>query len=191
MAVASVMVMLLIALLAIPVTLNVQVSKMRKYQSHYEVCWFYNHIQISIPANKSERSEIRTHKSKPDKSPSKSQTSAKARSSAFLFIGDVRQCLIVYTRSLIKSLRFANLYLHARIGLGDPADTGQLWSVGWLVSAVLAKLKQATIHIEPDFLDHTLTLEGQTDMQLVPLQILCVTARLLLSIPILKAIAQR
>ena len=75
-------------------------------------------------------------------------------------------------RDLVGSLRVQELFLHLRLGLGDPADTGRLWAfVGPLV-AMARKLRQVQLRIEPEFVDAVLEMHAHGRLVLIPLQCL-------------------
>lgn len=68
-----------------------------------------------------------------------------------------------------------------RLGLGDPADTGQLWGLLGPVAALLSNLQGARLELEPEFMDAVFELEGSGTIRFVPLQLLVLVAALMLS----------
>ena len=67
------------------------------------------------------------------------------------------------------------------LGLGDPADTGQLWALMGPVSALSSNLRDAAVHIEPDFNEATLEVDGSGEIRIVPLEFLYLGCGLLVS----------
>lgn len=80
--------------------------------------------------------------------------------------------------------------MHLRIGLGDPADTGQLWALMGPVAGVLANCKGASFEIEPEFYEETFELDSSGRIEFVPLQILYLTIAMLLSPPVWRGIKE-
>jgi len=72
---------------------------------------------------------------------------------------------------LRRGLRLRKLRIDGRIGLGDPAETGQLW--GWLAPALygLPMPESAEVTLAPAFGGPALegTLEAEGEVRLVPL----------------------
>jgi hypothetical protein len=77
--------------------------------------------------------------------------------------------------------------VRARIGTGDPADTGRLWAILGPVSAVLSGTRGADVEIHPEFLGAVLELRASGRMTVVPLRILALAAAFALSPPSIQA----
>ena len=88
------------------------------------------------------------------------------------------------------AVRKRHVSLHIRIGLGDPADTGQLWAVVGPVAGVLATIQEASIEIEPEFFDTTFELDGSGNIRLIPLQMIYLIVALLLSPAVWQGISK-
>jgi len=73
--------------------------------------------------------------------------------------------------------------LNLRVGLGDPADTGQLWAVLGPVAGALAMFEGASIRLLPDFAAAVVELQGSGRLRIVPLEIVSLAAGALLSPP--------
>ena len=78
--------------------------------------------------------------------------------------------------------------LDLRIGLGDPADTGQLWAVAGPITGVLQCVDGAEVSIVPDFVDATFEFDGRGRFRLVPLRIIYLMIGLLLSAAVWQAL---
>jgi hypothetical protein len=72
-------------------------------------------------------------------------------------------------RRLLHRIRFEHLELQARVGLGDPADTGRAWAVLGPAGVLLAALPRARIRIDPDFTAEVFELDGSGRVRVVPL----------------------
>lgn len=89
--------------------------------------------------------------------------------------------MLRFGADLWHALRKRDIKLHLRLGLGDPADTGQLWAVVGPLAAMLAGVKDVEVEIEPEFLDAVFELESRGTLRLIPLQILWLAVALLFS----------
>ncbi|WP_189613436.1 DUF2953 domain-containing protein [Saccharospirillum salsuginis] len=93
------------------------------------------------------------------------------------FIGRV----LTLARRVLGAIHIQQLDIQGRMGLGDPADTGRLWSVVGPVTAILASPRVTRIHFEPDFSDPVLDLQGNGRIRLVPLRLIGLVLGFLLS----------
>ena len=75
-----------------------------------------------------------------------------------------------FINGLLHATRAQDLYLHLRIGLGDPADTGRLWGFLGPVAGMAADLSRAEVCFEPVFIAPALEVEGHGEFRLIPLQ---------------------
>jgi hypothetical protein len=80
-----------------------------------------------------------------------------------------RRRVLRFARDCWKALR-ARVDLRARIGLGDPADTGELWALLGPLSALLGMLTPSSIIIEPEFDDATFEFHSSGELRVIPLQ---------------------
>ena len=181
--------LLLFALLAIPVTLTFDVSWQQDFQNDIRLKWAFGLVRIRIPSKgpkaSPEGEEVEQKAVRPKRSPRKKHNvfaavrHEKFRRRIVRFIGDVWH-----------AVRKKDVSLRVRIGLGDPADTGQLWAILGPLAGILASVREAAIRIEPEFLDTTLELDSSGSIRIIPLQVLYLTAALLLSPPVWKGIRQ-
>lgn len=77
-------------------------------------------------------------------------------------------------RRLLHRIRIDELELRARLGLGDPADTGRAWAVVGPVAALLVALPCARVRIDPDFTAEVLEVDGSGRVRVVPLAVIAV-----------------
>lgn len=181
---------LLIALLAIPVTLTHHISWQQRFQGTLTLGWLFGLVNISFspfqPSGKKPPSDRvkKIPQKKKQKSRKKQDGFAAIRQKAF------RQRIIKFITDLWHAVQKENISLRLCIGLGDPADTGQLWAVMGPVAGILSTSQEASIEIVPDFMDTTLEVDSSGTIRIVPLQIILLTLGCLLSPPVFKAIKQ-
>ena len=174
--------LLLVALLAIPVGVTFLVSRGETFERTIELTWMYGLIRVSIPSPKPRT--ISTEKAAGRDSP-RQRPDRKGQSAFALLRQDaLRHRLFEFAGKLWDALRKDDLRLHIRLGLDDPADTGQLWALIGPVSAMLHNVQGASIKIEPTFEGPSFELHSSGTLHVVPLRLLCLTIGLLLSPPV-------
>lgn len=182
--------LLLIALLAIPVTLTFQASWQPAFQGYIKLQWLFGLVSTRIPSLQSkapsaEDRELTQKIGRFERSSRKKQNGfAIVRQKAF------RRRIIRFISDFWHAVHKRDIRLHVRIGLGDPADTGQLWAIAGPVAGILANVQEASIKIEPDFFDTTFEMDSSGNIRLVPLQIIYLAIALLLSPSVWQGIRQ-
>jgi hypothetical protein len=178
--------LVLIALLAVPVTLTYQLSWRQEFEGSFHLRWLFGLVRIELPMSQSKthatpQSKIKqqTHKKAPGK---------KSSPMAAIWQKSFRRRIIRFIRDVWRATHKQDLRLRVRIGLGDPADTGQLWAVVGPVSGVLATVQEASIELEPEFIDTVFELDSSGNVRLIPLQMIYLTFALLLSPSIWRGI---
>ena len=172
--------LVLAALLAVPVRLSYRLSWRRALQGNIQLRWLFGLVRVQIPLAQSKqlpdkRQTVSRRKRKGGPSPGKSNPFAAIRQKAF------RRRVFRFLRDTWRAIHKQNLRLRVRIGLGDPADTGQLWAVVGPVSGMLAMVEDASIEIEPEFIDVVFELDSSGSIRVVPLQMIYLASGLLLS----------
>jgi hypothetical protein len=81
-----------------------------------------------------------------------------------------RQRLYRLVADVARAAHLHRLRLRMRLGLGDPADTGQLWAIVGPLNALAQNLPDADVRIEPEFLDPVCEFRMRGRLLLVPLQ---------------------
>lgn len=182
--------LLLIVLLAMPLSLTFRLSWPQTTEGELQLDWAFGLVRlqlpgspsktpsapVELPAGKSERSGPRSR--------NKSHLMAALRQPSF------RRRIIRFIRDCWSAFHKRDLQMHLRIGLGDPADTGQLWALMGPVAGVLANCKGASFEIEPEFYEETFELDSSGRIEFVPLQILYLTIAMLLSPPVWRGIKE-
>lgn len=172
--------LVLVALLAVPVRLSYRLSWRRVLQGHVQLRWLFGLVRVQLPLAQSkprpdEQKAVSRKQRKGASSARKSNPVAAIRQKAF------RRRVFRFLRDTWRAIHKQNLRLRVRIGLGDPADTGRLWAVVGPVSGMIALVEDATIEIEPEFVDAVFEIDSSGSIRVVPLQMIYLTSRLLLS----------
>lgn len=168
-------------LLAIPLTVQFELSWRKVLKGRITLLWLFGlvRIQFSPSSNKPPSSSGENWK-KSFKQPKRT-----ADHKMHLYAGiqqkAFRRRIIRYLQDCWHAIHKRDLTLHGRVGLGDPADTGQLWAVMGPIVAIMDNVQSASIHIEPEFIDTTLELDSNGDIRLIPLQLIYLTLGLFLS----------
>ena len=180
--------LLLIALLAIPLTLTFQVSWQQVFQSDIELQWAFGLVharfrsfQPKAPSPQGEQLEQSIGRLKPT-SGKRLKFFAVVRHTKF------RRRIIRFISDLLRMVHKKNVSLRVRLGLGDPADTGQLWAIVGPMAGILANVQEASIDIEPEFLDATFELDSSGSVRIIPLQMIYLSVALMLSPPVWQGI---
>lgn len=183
--------LLLIILLAIPVTLTFQVSWQQAFQGYVKLHWLFGLVRMRLSpsqskapspeaeavAQKIDRFEHSTRKKKQNVN-----VIAIIRQKAF------RRRIVRFIRDFWRAIHKRNVSLSVRIGLGDPADTGQLWAVVGPVAGMLSNVQAASIEVVPDFFDTTFEIDSSGIIRIFPLLIIYLAVGLLLSPPVWRVI---
>lgn len=108
---------------------------------------------------------------------------------ALRLFGDAafRRRVVRLARDLIAAAQPRDLFLHARLGLGDPADTGRLWALVGPLNAVAQGLARFDLRIEPEFGDPVFEFDAHGAALLVPLRFLALGAAFAFSPATLRA----
>ena len=184
-----VILLVFVVLLAVPVTLIYQVSWRQAYQGKMTLHWLFGLVRIQLPIAETEKTaeEIKTVTRKKRV---KKSSATKSNPIAAIMQKHFRQRILRFIRDLWRAIHKQHLSFRVRIGLGDPADTGQLWAIIGPLSGMLACVKEASIEIKPEFVDTVFELDSSGNIRFIPLQMIYLVIGLLLSPSIWKGIQQ-
>jgi len=184
------LIVLLVALLAIPVTLTFQLSWQQSFQGNLKLQWAFGLVRVRFPLSQLKAPSLEG-KEMTQKN-SRYQRSPRNKTNLFAVIGQqaFRRRIMKFISDFWRSVHKRNVSLRIRIGLGDPADTGQLWAIVGPVAGILSNANEASIEIIPEFFDTTIELHSSGSIRLIPLQMIYLTIGLLLSPPIWQGIKQ-
>ncbi len=180
----------LIVLLAIPLTLTFQVSWKHFFQNEIELQWAFGLVQFRVPPFKPKAPSSEDEEMEQKVGRWKRSTSGKRNFFAAIRQKAFRRRIFRFIGNLWHAVHKKNLSLRVRIGLGDPADTGRLWGILGPTVGLVANVREASIAIEPEFLDATFELDGSGSVRIIPLQMAYLTMLLLLSPSIWHGIRQ-
>jgi hypothetical protein len=173
----------MIALLAVPVTLDYRLNWQRGLRGEASLQWLFGLVRVRLappgtskpPAGKKRVDGAAEAKAKPPAS--------KLEPLAALRQADFRRRMLRFARQLWRAFRKRDLLLRVRVGLGDPADTGRLWALLGPLSGLLAGIEQASIELEADFVDAVFEVDSRGKVSVIPLQLFGLLLGLLLSPP--------
>lgn len=182
--------LLIIALLAIPVTLTYQVFWPQVLQNDADLEWAFGLVHVRIPSSNSKAPS--SHGEEPKRKTDRSERSSRKKPNVFAAVRQepFRRRIFRFISDLWRAIHKKDVYLRVRVGLGDPADTGQLWAVFGPVAGILANVREASINIEPDFFDTTVELDSAGSIRIIPLQMVYLTVALLLSPRVWQGVLQ-
>ena len=188
------MLLVLIGLLAIPISLTHQLTWKQGFQGEFTLRWLFGLVRIHFSPTKptqEESSETKQVVSKTKSPSSKKKSSGKKRNIfATLRQKAFRQRIYRFITDLWRAVHKENIRLRVCLGLGDPADTGKLWAIMGPIAGILSLAKEVNVEIVPDFLESNIEVDSSGTLSLIPLQIIGLILGLLLSPTILKGIKQ-
>ena len=158
-----------VALLAIPFEIIFKIQSQQERQSDIAIVWLFGVVRFPVsgaPGRPSKKPK-KTKKS----SKRKGKTNFRAIKSLF-FNARFRNRLIKFVKDVFKTIHIISFYLRIRLGLDDPADTGRLWAYLGPLAVYLTNLSNATISLVPDFQTETLDYDGSGRVRIVPLQVI-------------------
>jgi hypothetical protein len=173
---------LIVVLLAVPVTLTYQLSFRQTISADLRLIWAFGLVRADISPDR--------EKSKPDK-PEDAHPKSSRRSGApgkkntdvlaAIRQPSFRRRILRFISDAWRAIHKKNVQLLVRIGLGDPADTGQLWGAFGPLSGMLARVRDIRITLVPDFLDSTFEVDSSGTIRVIPLQFVILALGLLFS----------
>jgi hypothetical protein len=168
-------------LLAMPLTVQFELSWRNTLQGHVKLVWLLGLVRIRFspstnqPTSTGEEKWAQRFERAQPSSDRKTNLFSGIRQKAF------RRRILRYLQDCWRAIHKKDLTLHARVGLGDPADTGMLWAILGPIGVMLDHVPQASVHIEPEFIEATLELDSSGNIRFIPLQFVYLTIGLFLS----------
>ena len=170
-----------IALLAIPATLTFRVTWREALHRDITLGWAFGLVHARIANDKTGVSPTEAQAGRQETARRQRSSGNKLNVFAAVRQKGFRQRIIRFVGDVWRAVHKRDVRLRVRLGLGDPADTGQLWALIGPMSGLLANVPDASISVEPEFLDATIELDGSGNIRVIPLQLVYLTAALLLS----------
>lgn len=126
---------------------------------------------VDAPIRSAGVSQEKKAKRKPREKPAKSakRISSRFRARHFVLNPAVWERASTLLVRLVRTIHWRVLRFHGRFGLGDPADTGQLWgALGTLIFLLPSRLD---VVIQPVFLELDLAFDAEAEIRFVPLHV--------------------
>ena len=178
---------LIVILLAMPVTLTYQFSWKEAPSADLRLNWAFGLVRADVSPDLAEPGPDKPQVTR-KKAARRGKSTGRKNFMAAIRQAPFRRRMLRFVSDLWRTIHKKNVQLLVRLGLGDPADTGQLWAVLGPLSGMLARLRDIRVTIEPDFLDATLEVDSSGTIRMIPLQIAIIVFGLLFSPPIWRGI---
>lgn len=180
---------LILLLLAIPIDVNFRVRRIGAFNGNIAIRWLFGLVRFDIrlpdDTNRPARPESEAPAAKVRVKHGRG--SARLNVLALLRQAEFRRRLARFAKDLVRAGHLRQLQLQMRLGLGDPADTGCLWALIGPLNAAAHNLRNAQVHIEPEFIDPVFEFQTSGRLLIVPLQLLILTIGLALSPSTMRA----
>ncbi len=177
---------LLIAMSAIPVDLRFSVQCDDGFRGSVVVAWLFGLVRLPMRsrAGESRRRDLDEAEKRKKKRPGTlgRGIAAMLRSQGF------PDRLIRFASDILGSIRVRALRIRGRLGLDDPADTGRVWSFVGPLTAILASVPGTDIEVDPDFESASLSLDGTGAIRIIPIEVFAAFASFILSQATLRAL---
>lgn len=156
---------LLIALLLIPVTLEFRLDWPERRNREFRIIWAFGLIRAPATGRRAPEP--------PDDVPvtRASKRSAGGLTRAFRY-RPFRRRVYRFLGQAWQSVRKQDVFVEARLGLDDPADTGRLWALAGPVAGLLATIRGIRLRLTPDFQSEVVDIDAGGRMTIIPLQLL-------------------
>lgn len=191
----TIVLLVFIALLAVPVTLLFRLSFQQTFESDIKLFWLFGLVRVRLTPDQSQSCPVEDEKvarkvGKSKRAPRKKKSDKQTNVFAAIRQKGFRRRIFRFIRDVWRAVHKTDIRLRVRIGLGDPADTGQLWALVGPITGILSNVKEASIDIVPEFIDATLELDSSGSIRIFPLQLIFLVVGLLLSPPIWRGLRQ-
>jgi hypothetical protein len=183
---AAAVLLVLIALLAIPVTLRFNISWHGMLHQDVRVDWAFGLVRVRVAAPRAKgKGDARSEsKAKKRASPSRAHQKRKGRNKpdvlAALRLRKFRLRIARFMRSFWRAFHKDDVKLRVRIGLEDPAETGQLWGLIGPLAALLTIVREISVSVVPEFREATFELDTSGKIRVIPGRLVVIVGSLLL-----------
>ena len=172
---------LIVILLAMPVTLTYQLSWKDTLSAKLRLNWAFGLVRADVSPDLAKRGNDKAGASRKKAARRGRSTAGKRKFMAAIRQASFRRRILRFVSDMWRAIHKKNVRLLVRLGLGDPADTGQLWAILGPLSGMLARLRDIRITLTPDFLDATLEVDSSGTLRIVPLRMVIIVLGLLFS----------
>ncbi len=192
--------LLIVALLAIPLSFSFNLSWPQRTHRELELQWAFGLVRLRIPAEEPpavadelEGDELEALADEIEKAVERpAAKKKKIRTNFFAVIRQrpFRRRILKFLRDFWQAIHKQELRLYLRIGLDDPADTGQLWAMMGPLAALLANSRNVSYQLVPEFNEETFELQGSGRVEIVPLQLIYLLLAMLFSPAVWRGLKQ-
>lgn len=179
---------LIVILLAMPVTLTYRLSWTQTLSADVRLDWAFGLVRADLSPDQTKPETDKPGSARKKAGKSRRSKGRKPNVLAAIRYPAFRRRIHRFVSDVWHAIHKKNVELLVRIGLGDPADTGQLWALLGPLSATLSRARDIRFAVEPDFLDATLDVDSSGTVRIVPLELVFITSGLLFSPPIWRGI---
>jgi hypothetical protein len=181
---------LLIALLAVPLTVAFSIHRIEEIRGLIRFRWLFGLVRFQLRIPRAIKARPRPAPASGEKAESARQEKQKGNAGGMYSLikqPAFRRRVYKFIRDMLRATHARDLFLRLRIGLGDPADTGRLWAIVGPIAGMARNIRSAAVRIEPEFTDPVFEVESHGQFRLVPIQLIALTAAFLLSPTMLRA----
>lgn len=173
-----------VLLLVTPIDVGLFLERDAAFHSRVRIRWLFGLVRFRIHPRHERARRV------PKEASRRKRRGAHAarRATIALMRPDVRARAVGFLRDVLRALRPRDVRVRARIGLDDPADTGRLWAV---LGPLGALIRSPDVELQPDFFEACFRFQATVRVRLIPLQLFALTAGLVLSPPMLRALSTR
>ena len=179
---------LIVILLAIPVTLTYRLYWKQTLSANIRLKWAFGLVRADVSPDSAKAKADKPEADRKKTGRANKRQARKANVVAAIRQPSFRRRIFRFLSDVWRAIHKKNVRLLVRLGLGDPADTGQLWAAVGPLSGMLVPLRDVRITIEPDFLDTTFEVDSSGTIRLIPLQFAILALGLLFSPPMWRGI---
>jgi len=182
-------VLVLLALLAVPVDLSYRLSVSAGVEGRLTIGWLFGLIRIPVRlGGKGAEKRAARHRKKPARKRKKARPGNARR---LLTSAEFWQWFRHLLGRLLGNMHIYYLFLNVRLGLGDPADTGRLWALAGPMAAILASIPLADVRLEPNFMEAEFVLHSEGQLRIYPLGLIATLVATALSPTTWRVFRQR
>jgi hypothetical protein len=185
---------LLALLLLVPIDLEGRVSRGGdRPETRMKIGWLFGYLHKDVSGGSVEREPSEKGEKQAPKKDEKKEKKAKVGPGSSRialevlrtegFLGNLARLL----RGLFEAIRVQSLKIDIKLGLSDPAETGEAVGLLWAVLIPLEALALLRARIEPSFSEETLEGSAEGMLRIVPIKTVPPLALFLLSPPALRA----
>lgn len=177
----------LFILLAIPISLSLSINKKQQIEGYANVTGLFGLLKFKTCFPGKSKTKNNTFIQTQNTLKRKTYRRKNKQSYSLFTKPEFHRHIIKFVKRLLIATHANNLYLSCRIGLSDPADTGQLWAIMGPLSGLLKNLSSITIELEPEFVNQGVEIESYGNFYLIPLQLIALVLAFIFSPTTLRA----